>query len=163
MNATIPTEFFTFEIHRTFDAPVARVYAALTTLEEKAKWFTGPPGFTTIERSIDVRSGGKERLHGGWPDGSTTDFQATYHDVVPQSRLVYTYDMYVNARRISISLATVTLTPLGDRTQLDFTEHVVYLEGYPTAEDRARGSTGIEDRETGSALLFDRLIAHLAS
>jgi len=162
VTTTTPTEFFTFSLQRTYDAPAARVFRALTNVEEKGKWFSGPPGrFTALERTIDLRVGGKERLRGAWSDGSTTDFQATYCDVVPDSRLVYTYDMYVNARRISVSLATVVLTAAGERTQLDFTEHVVYLGAYPTEEDRKRGSTGIEDRKLGSEMLFDMLGAYL--
>jgi hypothetical protein len=50
---------------------------------------------------------------------------------------------------------------MGERTQLDFTEHAVYLEGYPTDEDRRRGSTGIEDRKAGSEMLFDLLGVYL--
>ncbi|MGA7570042.1 MAG: SRPBCC domain-containing protein [Candidatus Aquilonibacter sp.] len=162
MTTTTPTEYFTFSIQRTYDAPSDRVFRALTNVDEKAKWFSGPPGqFTPLERTIDLRVGGKERLKGVWSDGSTTDFQATYCDIVPDSRLVYTYDMYVNARRISVSLATVVLTPVGTRTQFDVTEHVVYLDTYPTEEDRRRGSTGIEDRKLGSEMLFDLLGGYL--
>lgn len=163
MNTTVSTEFFTFGIQRTYDASPARVYAALTNIDEKANWFVGPAGYVTLERTMDVRVGGKERVKGGWPDGSTSDFQATYHDVVPDARLVYSYEMYLGERRISISLATITLSPLDSGTQLDLNEHVVYLDGYPTPEDRKRGSTGIEDRERGSAALFDMLARYLAS
>jgi len=107
MTTTTATEYFTFSIQRTYDAPSARVFRALTNVDEKAKWFSGPPGqFTPLERTIDLRVGGKERLKGAWSDGSTTDFQAIYCDIVPDSRLVYTYDMYVNARRISVSNPT---------------------------------------------------------
>ena len=48
---------------RTYDAPAARVWKALTDPAAKQKWFGGPPGnWELIERHMDVRPGGRERL-----------------------------------------------------------------------------------------------------
>jgi uncharacterized protein YndB with AHSA1/START domain len=52
-----------FHLERTYDAPVARVWRALTDETAKTKWFAGTPGnWELLERRMDVRVGGTERL-----------------------------------------------------------------------------------------------------
>ena len=88
----------TFSIERTFRASAAQVFQALSDPVAKAKWFTGGDGYTELERSMDVRPGGRERLQGRWVNGLATTFDAVYFDVVPDRRLVYAYDMRLNER-----------------------------------------------------------------
>jgi uncharacterized protein YndB with AHSA1/START domain len=50
-----------FHLERVYDAPVARVWQALTEPEAKAKWFAGTAGsWEVLERQMDVRVGGRE-------------------------------------------------------------------------------------------------------
>jgi uncharacterized protein YndB with AHSA1/START domain len=100
---------------------------------------------------MDVRPGGRERLKGKWAGGDVTDFQAVYHDVVENERLVYAYDMFHNDRKLSVSLATFELKPEGSGTRLTLTEQGAFLDGYDDA-----GS-----REHGTNILLDRLGASL--
>jgi len=73
-----------FTLERTYDAPVARVWQALTEEAAKQKWFAGPPGrWELLERHMDVRPGGHERLKGRWEGGIVSTFDAHYHDVIP--------------------------------------------------------------------------------
>ena len=58
---------------------------------------------------MDVRVGGRERLKGRWEGGVVTTFDATYHDVIPNERLVYSYEMHLDEKKISVSLATMQL------------------------------------------------------
>jgi len=52
----------TFHLERTYDAPVARVWKALTDEAAKQKWFGGPPArWEVLERHMDVRVGGRGR------------------------------------------------------------------------------------------------------
>ena len=75
----------TFHLERTYDAPVARVWRALTDEAAKQKWFGGTPGrWELLERHMDVRAGGRERLKGRWEGGVVSTFDATYHDVDPE-------------------------------------------------------------------------------
>ena len=54
-----------FSVERAYDAPVERVWRALSDREAKAKWFGGTVGeWSEIERSMDFRVGGAERLEG---------------------------------------------------------------------------------------------------
>jgi uncharacterized protein YndB with AHSA1/START domain len=143
----------TFHLERRYDAPVARVWRALTDEAAKAKWFAGPPErWELIERRMDVRVGGSERLKGRWEGGVVSTFDAVYHDVVPNERLVYGYTMHLGDKKISVSLATLQLKAEGGRTTLMVTEQGAFLDGYDDA-----GS-----REQGTGHLLDALGASLA-
>ena len=98
----------TFHLERTYDAPAARVWKALTDEAAKQEWFGGTPGhWELLERHMDVRVGGSERLKGRWAGGVVSTFDATYYDVIPNERLVYSYEMHLDDRKISVSLATM--------------------------------------------------------
>lgn len=143
----------TFHLTRTYPASVERVWRALTVPEAKAKWFSGSDGeWKLLERHMDLRVGGTERLKGLWKGGVVSDFQAVFHDIEPGERLIYSYDMYINDKKISVSLATLELRAEGSGTTLAVTEQGVFLDGYDDA-----GS-----REHGTGLLLDALGASLA-
>jgi uncharacterized protein YndB with AHSA1/START domain len=130
-----------FNLERTYDAPVARVWKALTDEKAKAKWFSGPPDrWHLLERHMDVRVGGTERAKGRWEGGVVSTFDAIYHDVVPNERLVYSYVMHLNDRKISVSLATMQLKADGGRTTLKVCEQGAFLDGYDDAGARERGT-----------------------
>jgi uncharacterized protein YndB with AHSA1/START domain len=65
---------------------------------------------------------------------------------VENERIVYTYDMHLDDKRISVSLATVELKPAGLGTRLIFTEQAVFLDGYDDAGSRERGTHGLLDK-----------------
>ena len=141
-----------FHLQRTYDAPVTRVWAALTDPMAKQKWFGGPPGkWQELERHMDVRVGGTERAKGRWEGGTVSTFDAIYHDVVPLQRLVYSYVMHLDAKKISVSLATMQLVAEGRKTTLKVSEQGAFLDGYDDA-----GS-----REQGTGFLLDMLGASL--
>jgi uncharacterized protein YndB with AHSA1/START domain len=140
-----------FTLERVYDASPALVFRALSEPAAKARWFEDGGGWTPIERTMDVRPGGRERAKGRWPNGLITTFDAVYFDVVPNRRLVYCYEMHLDARKISVSLATIELEPAGAGTKLKVTEQGAFLDGYDDAGAR----------EHGTGLLLDRLGASL--
>ncbi len=140
----------TFTIDRAFDAPVARVYAAFSTLEGKSRWFPGNPNWEQQERSFDFRVGGRERLKGRWKNGAATDFDCLYHDIVPERRIVYSYDLHHTGRFLSVSLATLEFTAAGARTQLKLTEQGVFLDGYDDAGKREQGTRELMNKLAAS-------------
>jgi uncharacterized protein YndB with AHSA1/START domain len=102
---------------------------------------------------MDFRVGGAERLKGRWANGVVSTFDAVYHDIVPNERIVYSYTMHLDEKKISVSLATMQLKSAGSgRTTLKVTEQGAFLDGYDDA-----GS-----RERGTGFLLDRLGASLA-
>jgi len=142
-----------FVIDRHFDAPLALVYAAFSTPEGKARWFGGSTQWKPDKREFDFRVGGHERLAGRWADGTQSDFQATYHNIVPLQRLVYAYSMFVNEQLLSVSLSTVELRTEGKGTHLVYTEQVAFLDNLDN----------MESRESGTKQLFEQLAASLKS
>jgi uncharacterized protein YndB with AHSA1/START domain len=136
----------TFHLERSYDAPVARVWRALTDETAKQKWFGGTPGrWELLERHMDVRVGGRERLKGRWEGGVVSTFDATYHDVIPNERLIYTYEMHLDDKKISVSLATMALKAQGGKTTLMVTEQGAFLDGYDDAGSREHGTGHLLD------------------
>jgi len=136
----------TFHLQRTYDAPVARVWRALTDEAAKQKWFSGPPGrWELLERHMDVRVGGSERLKGRWEAGVVSTFDATYHDVIPNERLVYSYATHLDEKKISVSLATLQLKAEPGKTSLMVTEQGAFLDGYDDAGSREQGTGHLLD------------------
>ena len=148
-------EHGTFTIERTFDRPPARVFAAWADPKAKAVWFAGPPGEWKQQlRQMEFRVGGRERVKAEFTGGRVSEFDASYHDIVTNRRIVYSYSMQVDEKRISVSLATIEFEPAsGGATRLILTEQGAYLDG---------GFDGNAGREQGTRGLIDNLEKYLA-
>jgi uncharacterized protein YndB with AHSA1/START domain len=143
------THHATFTIERAYDAAPARVFRAWATPEAKASWFKAPPDKSTeLRREFDFRVGGREHLSAKWDSGKISQFDALYLDIVPDVRIIYSYDMHLNGQHISVSLATVEFKPDGKGTRLVFTEQAVMLDDFkdPGARGREEGTRGLLDR-----------------
>jgi uncharacterized protein YndB with AHSA1/START domain len=130
----------TFAIERTYDVPPARVFAAFADPKIKVRWFSGPPEWGPAEQELDFRVGGREINRGGPPGGPIHAFEGRYYDIVPDQRIIFGYDMHLDETRISVSLATVELTPAGKGTRLKFTEQGAFLDGFDDPGGRERGT-----------------------
>src|SRR5580704_13739782 len=136
----------TFHLERTYDAPVARVWKALTDEAAKQKWFGGTPGsWELLERHMDVRVGGSERVKGRWESGVVSTFDAVYLDVIPNERLVYSYVMHLDDKKISVSLATMQLKAAADRKTTLMVTEGAFLDGYDDAGSREQGTGHLLD------------------
>lgn len=134
----------TFVIDRTYDAPPGRVWAAWSTEEGKSRWFGGDSAaWTSLERAMDFRVGGREKAIGKWRSGTVSAFDALYWDIIPGERIVYTYEMHIDDRKISVSLATVEFRPEGQGTRLTVTEAGAFLDGYDDAGSREHGTRAL--------------------
>lgn len=131
----------TFAIERVYDASPSRVFKAWADPDAKARWFVGPADWRLLDRAIDFRVGGKERLSGRKGSGIVSTFDAVYHDIVPDQRIIYSYSMHLDQNHISVSLATVELKAEASGTRLTFTEQAIFLDGYDDAGSRGRGNT----------------------
>lgn len=135
----------TFTIDRHYAASPSRVYRAFADRQAKAKWF-GAPNHKTEDESFDFREGGRETLTTVIDDDTRYGFEALYHDVVPDERIVYSYEMTLNGRRISVSVATVEVrAALGGGTDLTITEQGVYLDGLDNPAQRRQGTEHLMD------------------
>ncbi|MDB5393351.1 MAG: polyketide cyclase [Rhodospirillales bacterium] len=135
----------TFVIERRFDASPARVFNAFADPQAKARWFSGPPEWGPDISEMDFRVGGRETNRGGAPGGPVHSFDATYQDIVPNERIVFTYDMHLDDVRISVSLTTIELTPDAGGTRLKFTEQGAFLDAFDKPALREEGTKGLLD------------------
>jgi uncharacterized protein YndB with AHSA1/START domain len=133
----------TFSLERTYDASPARVFAAFAEPEQKAAWFGGPPEWPQAAFEVDFRVGGREINRGGPQEGPMHSFEALYYDIVPDERIVYSYEMHLDDKRISVSLATIELSPAADGTRLVLTEQGAYLDDFDDPKLRETGTQGL--------------------
>ncbi|HEY2689695.1 MAG TPA: SRPBCC family protein [Streptosporangiaceae bacterium] len=149
----------TFSIERTYPAAPSRVFAAFASREAKDSWGdTGDletaAGAAGIEE-FDFRPGGRERF-GLNVQGTTYRYDALYYDIVPDQRIVYSYEMYADDARISVSVATIEFAKSDGGTALTWTEQGAYLDGIDGAQAPAL-------RQEGTAEMLDGLTRYLSS
>jgi uncharacterized protein YndB with AHSA1/START domain len=136
----------TFVIERKYPALPARVFAAWADPTVKAGWFSGPSAWVKEGYVLDFRVGGREHLRTFAPGGKVHQYDCRYQDIVPDERIVYSYDMHVGEVRISVSLATIEFLPDGAGTRMKFTEQAVFLDGYDDSGSRERGTAELLEK-----------------
>jgi uncharacterized protein YndB with AHSA1/START domain len=148
-----------FSIARTYPATVARVFGAFSSQEAKNTW--GDTGDLdscdagAAPAEFDFRIGGRERF-GFKYRGTTYWYDALYYDIVRGQRIVYSYEMYADDTRISVSLATIEFAETSDGAALTWTEQGAYLDGFD-------GPSASQLRSEGTAEMLDGLEKYLAS
>jgi uncharacterized protein YndB with AHSA1/START domain len=150
-----------FTLDRHYDAPVALLYRAFSDEVAKRRWFGGGSEWDLQSREFDFRVGGKEHLSGKWKSGMVSTFDAMYLDIVPEQRIIYAYDMHIDGKHISVSLATLLFTADGMGSKLIITEQGAFLDGYDDAGSREKGTRGLLERIADS--LQDGAVRDLAT
>jgi uncharacterized protein YndB with AHSA1/START domain len=135
----------TFVIERYFAAAPAEVFAAWADPKVKAHWFVGSDEGQKSDHKLDFRVGGRESVSGGPTGGPVRVFNAVYQDIVPNERIVYTYDMHLDKWQISVSLVTVELKIATSGTRMIFTEHAVFMDGIDGPAAREEGMRDLLD------------------
>jgi uncharacterized protein YndB with AHSA1/START domain len=104
-------------LKRRIKAPPAQVFAAWTDPQKIVHWF-GPydtePG--SVQAELDVRVGGRFKARFKSDNGEQHEVGGVYREVVPNSRLVFSWAWHSTPERES--LVTITLAPDGDGTLL---------------------------------------------
>ncbi|MDR3475829.1 MAG: SRPBCC family protein [Devosia sp.] len=132
----------TFVIDREFAHPVGKVFSAWADPAKKAKWF-GDPSSDNPAQVFEFRPGGRESNSGKIPNGPTYNFDVTYQDIVPDNRILYTYDMHMDGKKISVSLAAIEFEARGAGTRMKITEYGLFLDGLDNVEQRKAGTVGL--------------------
>ncbi len=147
----------TFTIERAYPVPADRVFAAFASREAKDAWGDdepAEPGPDAGDSEFDFRIGGRERFAFAY-QGTTYRYDACYYDIVPGQRIIYSYEMYANDARISVSVASIEFGATPEGTALTWTEQGAYLDGFD-------GPEAPRLREGGTAGMLDGLAKYLA-
>jgi uncharacterized protein YndB with AHSA1/START domain len=116
-----------FSVHHTFRAPAARVFAAYVEPELVARWWAPPGGSLRVE-TLEARAGGAYRYVQRTGNGQEVVFAGTFLEVVPVTRLVYTFQM--EGWPDSRVTTTIVLAEAAGSTKLTLTNE------YPTKDVR---------------------------
>lgn len=133
---------------RVFDAPRRLVWEAMSKVEHYPRWW-GPRGQTMIHCEMDFRSGGSYRFVVRDPDGNEYAFRGQIREVVPEERIVQTFE-FEGAPGL-VLLDSLTLTEESGKTVLRATSTIE--SGSPEAVEQMLQSGMLE----GAAETYDRL------
>ena len=133
-----------FTVRRSYPHPVAKVFRAWSDPAIKRQWYGGPVQDDS-RRVFEFRVGGRENNFGRVGD---QDFalEGVYHDIVPENRIIYAYDVRLNDVMTSLSVATVEFHASAGGTELTMTEHGAFLDGHDNADERRGGTEWVLDR-----------------
>ncbi len=123
-------------IVRNLKAPPEKVYGAVTKPDQILQWW-GPDAGTTVSAEVDLRPGGKYSIVFRLLDGSEHNPRGVYLDVVPNEKLVFTWEA-----PDWVSQVTILLRPIDIGTEL-----TLMHENLPTdqIESHDAGWTGWAD------------------
>jgi uncharacterized protein YndB with AHSA1/START domain len=147
----IPSKHTDFVIKREFGVTPEAVFKAWADPTAKQAWADCHTE-NTVKYSLDFRLHGHETHHVVFPNGSIQQVEKVFFDIVPARRIVFAYEIRLDARLLSVSLVTVEFSAGGRGTRMVYTEQLAYLDGH---EDRAQRLQGTEEGldRLGQALL----------
>ncbi|MBV9235982.1 MAG: SRPBCC domain-containing protein [Xanthobacteraceae bacterium] len=119
---------------RRIKAPPAKVWAAITRPELMMQWW-GPDAGPTLSVEADVRPGGRFSVVFRLLNGDEHNPTGVYQEVVPERRLVFTWDLPGAAE--PESMVTFRLEPFDGGTELTLTH-----ERLPDEETRVSHEQG---------------------
>jgi uncharacterized protein YndB with AHSA1/START domain len=133
------------EIRRNFESTPARLFAAWTTAQSLTQWHA-PGELTVTLAEVDLRVGGRYRIHMQEPGGGATHkVSGSYHVIEPPRKLVYTWQWEGDPVETEVTLEFI---PRGTGTEM-----VLIQTGF--ADDAARGH-----HEKGWTAIMERLARH---
>jgi uncharacterized protein YndB with AHSA1/START domain len=150
-----------FTIPLDLAAPPERVWPLFAELPLRKKWVRMPGPSSSATHDFDFRVGGGERLTNTFNPGTASEAlenRATFYDIVPSERIVFSYEAIVAGLLRWVALVTVELTPNGD----DGT-HLEWIEQYSLVHLSTPG--GVDDVKHligGTRLRLNGLVAAVA-
>ena len=130
-------------LKRRIKASPAQVFSAWTDPKKIAHWF-GPTETVpnSVRAELDARTGGRFTVAFKTGDGEQHQVGGIYREVVPHSRLVFTWAWHTTPERES--LVTITLAPDGAGTLL--TLHHEQFFDQKARDGHEHGWTGTLDK-----------------
>lgn len=146
-------EHETIVLQRHYDAPPARLFQAWEDADARMRWMSPSPTAEIIIPRPDFRVGGIEVSHCGPRGNPMFRVKVRYHDIVRDERIIFTEAVTEGGRLIAVSLVSVTFSPAGAGSLLNFTNQVTELD----ASDMIEGS------RMGYSLALENLALELAA
>lgn len=81
---------YELSINKRYKAPVERVFAVWSSVDQVKRWFA-PGDMTVPDAHVDFRVGGTYRIVMQEPDGSQHIVGGVYREIVPNQRLCFTW------------------------------------------------------------------------
>lgn len=134
-------------LSRQIAAEPATVFRAWTEPEQMKRW-ASPEGITVADVQVDLRIGGRYRIHMTGSDGKTYTAVGVYREIERPHRLVYTWDW--EQESMGETLVTVEFEERGDSTMVVLTHEL-----FPNAEQK----DGHEEGWTSCLNRLERLFA----
>jgi uncharacterized protein YndB with AHSA1/START domain len=122
---TVHEESLEVEMSRIFDAPRELVWKVLTDPSMVSKWW-GPRIYTTTVDKMDVRVGGVWRFIQKDKDGNEFAFNGVYKEIVPNEKLVNTFEFEPMPGHILTE--TATLEDHDGKTLMKAVSHYANME-----------------------------------
>lgn len=141
----IPSTTTDFVIEREFAATPEAVFQAWADPQAKQRWSDCHTEHTT-EYRLDFRAFGHETHKVVYPDGRVQQIEKVFFDIVVARRIVFAYDIRLDALRLSVSLVTVEFFASQRRTRMVYIEQLAYLNGHEDRAQRLRGTKESLDR-----------------
>jgi uncharacterized protein YndB with AHSA1/START domain len=127
-------------LKRRIKAAPPKISAAWTDPEKIMRWFGSDPG-PTLHAETDLRIGGRFRFGFRTMNGEAHNVSGTYREVVPDRKLVFTWNWADPNERES--LVTIDLKPDGEGTLLTLIHEQIVED---TVHDYRRGWIGALDK-----------------
>ena len=105
------------EMTRVFDAPRERVFAAWSSGERVARWFS-PAGCSVPRAEVDFRPGGVFAVVMRMPDGQDHQCRGAFEEVTPPSRLAFTMEVEMGGKPRFKVRTLVDFAAEGEKTRM---------------------------------------------
>lgn len=134
------------QIRKTIRAPRQKVFDAWTKADELKAWHA-PAGLTVTLAEIDLRPGGKYRIHMTEPGGNEHRVSGVYREIDPPKKIVYSWG-WDGDHPVKDSTVTIEFHERGNSTEVVLTHDGIAHEGERT------------NHQMGWTSILDRLAAH---
>jgi uncharacterized protein YndB with AHSA1/START domain len=111
---SVPADRQEVSMSRVFEAPRDLVYRVSTDPDHIPEWW-GPSQYSTTIDKADVRPGGQWRYVQSDEQGNQFAFHGVYHDVVPNERVVQTFEFEGVPGHVLLETAVYEDVPGGTR------------------------------------------------
>ena len=149
-----------FTIPLDLDALPERIWPLFAELPLRKKWVRMPGPSSTSTHEFDFRVGGSERLTNTFVSGDVSEQlenRSTFFDIIPNERIVFSYEAIVADLLRWVALVTVDFAPTAAGTHLDWTEQYSFVNlSTPDGVDDVKHLIG------GTRLRLNGLVAAIA-